>query len=331
MIRILYCSGKGELDLDYPPARLEAALADKRGLVWVDWLTAAPSECEPVMRDVFGFHPLAIDDALREEHVPKLDDWGEYLYIALHGIAFKREWDALDTHELDVFLGGNFLVTYHFEPIPAIDRVWTACGRDTRHVRGGPDHLLYEAVDGVIADYMHVVDELDEAIDVIEDEVFERPTPKTLERIFALKRAVLRLRRILSPQREVLNKLARDDYKVIDAKDRVYFRDVYDHIVRLYDLNESLRDLVASALDTYLSVSANKTNQIMKVLTVVTTLFMPVSFLSGFWGMNFFGPMDDPGWANSVVMAGVLATMVLVPLTMAWWMRRQGWVETKFD
>ena len=322
----MYRSGKGALVLDYPPDKIAEALRDKNGMLWVDWLSAPPEECSPILRDVFGFHPLAIDDALHEEHVPKIDDWGDYIYIALHGVNFKREWDALDTNELDIFLGRNFLVTYHFDPIPAIDRMWAACGRDDRHVRGGPDHVLYEAIDAIVADYMKVMDEMDEAIDLIEDEVFDNPTPKTLERIFALKRAVLRLRRILSPQREVLNKLARDDYKVIDAKDRIYFRDVYDHIVRLHDLNESLRDLVGSALDTYLSVTSNRINQVMKVLTIVTTLFMPISFLAGFFGMNFFGPVGDPGWANPAVMAGVLGVMILSPLTMLGLMRRVGWI-----
>lgn len=326
MIRVLFRSGAGELTLDYPPEKIDAALRDKRGLVWVDWLTAAPEECDPILRNVFGFHPLAIDDALHEAHVPKVDDWGEHLYIALHSINFKREWSALDTDELDVFLGRNFLITHHFEPIAAIDRAWTACGRDERHVKGGADHLLYEIVDDMIADYMHVVDELDEAIDLIEDQVFDRPTPSTLERIFALKRAVLHLRRILSPQREVLNKLARDDYPVIDAKDRVYFRDVYDHVVRLYDLNESLRDLIGGALDTYLSVTSNKINEIMKVLTAVTTLFMPISFLAGFFGMNFFGPVNDPGWANPLVLGGTLMIMVSAPLIMLGWLRRYGWI-----
>ncbi len=326
MIRVMFRSSKGALTLDYPLDKIGAALRDKGGMLWVDFLTAPLDECEPILRDVFGFHPLAIDDALREEHVPKIDDWSEYVYIALHGINFKREWDALDTDELDIFLGRNFLVTYHFDPIPGIDRVWNGCDRDSRHVRGGPDHVLYEVIDATAADYMNVMDELDEAIDVIEDEVFDAPTPKTLQRIFALKRAVLRLRRILSPQREVLNKLARDDYAVIDAKDRVYFRDVYDHLVRLYDLNESLRDLVGGALDTYLSVTSNNINVIMKTLTIVTVLFMPISFLSGFWGMNFFGPINDPQWANPLVLTGLLAVMIAVPLGMIWWMRRQNWL-----
>src|SRR4030043_2330715 len=135
---------------------------------------------------------------------------------------------------------------------------------------------------------MQVVEALDEEIEIVEDEVFGKPTAEMVQRIFTLKRATLHLRRVLSPLREVLNKLARDDYAVIDAKDRVHFRDVYDHMVRLHDISESLRDLVGGVLDTYLSVITNRMNEIMKTLTIITTLFMPISFVTGFFGMNFF-------------------------------------------
>jgi len=175
---------------------------------------------------------------------------------------------------------------------------------------------------------MRVVDDLDEVIDQIEDEVFDKPTSDTLERIFRLKRAVLTLRRIISPQREVLNKLARDDYPVIDAKDRVYFRDVYDHLVRLYDINESLRDLVGGSLDTYLSVINNRMNDIMKTLTVITTLFMPISFAAGFFGMNFFQPVEEPlkAWSSAPVFILALLVIFLTPLSMYFWIRRRGWM-----
>jgi magnesium transporter len=175
---------------------------------------------------------------------------------------------------------------------------------------------------------MIVVDEIDEAIDQLEDEVFDKPTPQTLERIFKMKRAVIHLRRIISPQREVLNKLARDDYPVIDAKDRVYFRDVYDHLVRLYDINESLRDLVGGALDTYLSVINNRMNEIMRTLTVVTTLFMPISFAAGFFGMNFFQPVEEPlkMWSTNPVFILALVAMFLTPVGMFLWIRRRGWM-----
>jgi len=169
---------------------------------------------------------------------------------------------------------------------------------------------------------------LDEEIDRAEDEVFDRPTAATLSRIFTLKRATLHLRRILSPQREVLNRLARDDYAVIDARDRVYFRDIYDHLVRMVDINESLREQAAGALDTYLSATANRTNEIMKVLTMVNVLFLPISFLAGFFGMNFFGPSIEvtASPVGRILVGGVAALMAATPAAMYLWMRRRRWV-----
>jgi magnesium transporter len=181
-----------------------------------------------------------------------------YLDIQQNG----NYWET-KTEELDVFLGPNYIVTLHDSPIPAIGDTWAACDRDARTVQDGPDHLLYRIADNLVSAYMPTVEKIDAAIDQIEDEIFDRPAPRTLEKLFALKRLLQAMRRILLPQREVMNKLARDDYKVIDPRDRIFFRDIYDHLVRLHDLNESMRDLVGGALDTYLSVINNRMNDVM--------------------------------------------------------------------
>jgi magnesium transporter len=174
---------------------------------------------------------------------------------------------------------------------------------------------------------MPVVEKIDDAIDQIEDQVFTRPGPRTLERLFALKRVLLAMRRIILPQREVLNKLARDDYKVVDPRDRVFFRDIYDHLVRLHDLNESLRDLVGGVLDTYLSVINNRMNEIMKTLTIITVLFMPLTFLTGYFGMNFFEPLGNlKVWTTTPVFYLTLAVIFALPIIMFFWMRRRTWV-----
>jgi magnesium transporter len=169
---------------------------------------------------------------------------------------------------------------------------------------------------------MPVVEQIDETIDQIEDQIFGEPSPLILEQIFTLKRALLRLRRIIGPQREVVNKLARGDYATVATEERVFFRDVYDHLVRLYDITENLRDLTASALDTYLSVVNNRMNEVMKTLTVITTLFMPLSFLVGFFGMNFFQPVVPlSAWTGKVAFGLTLAAMVLAPVGMYLWMK----------
>jgi magnesium transporter len=325
MIGSLYHTPDKPLQTDLRPEEFDEALKQPDTLLWVD-LDGEPLEvCEPILREVFGFHPLAVDDALKESHVPKVDDWDTYLYVVLHAVVPERgDQVGLDTLELDTFLGANYLVTHRTRPIAAVERLWTACQRDERHLKKGSTHLLYTLADELVADYMPVVEEFDEAIDRIEDQVFSAATPSLLEQIFALKRALLHLRRIIVPQREVLNKLARGDYAVIDAKDRIFFRDVYDHLVRLHDIAESLRDLVGGALDIYLSVINNRMNDVMKTLTVITTLFMPVSFLAGFFGMNFFqATIPFEAWTGRVAFGLMMATMILLPLGMFLWMRRR--------
>lgn len=329
MIRALYYGSRNSLDVAYPVEELPRALRDGKGLLWVDFSGEPNRTCEPILLETFGFHPLAVEDALQETHTPKVDDWGDYVYIVLNTLDYGRQLSdgSLQVRELDVFLGKNYIVTHHDEPIPALDQVWDACQRDARHTQSGPDHLLYKIVDFLVAGYMPVVGRMDDEIDDIEDQIFNKATPDTLEQIFVLKRALLSMRRVISPQREVLNKLARDDYRVIDPQDRVFFRDVYDHLVRLQDLNESMRDLVSGAMDTYLSAINNRMNDVMKTLTIITTLFMPITFITGFFGMNFFEPVARlAGWTDRPAFWAALIVIFLTPGIMFLWMRRRTWV-----
>jgi magnesium transporter len=327
MIQSLYRTRAGDLQHELSPEAFTTALQDPEGLLWVDFSDEPPESCEPILRGVFDFHPLAVDDALEETHVPRVDDWGRYLYVNLHAVTFDQAaQEPVGTLELDVFLGQNYLVTYHTRPIASLDRVWAASHRDDRYLQRRAGYLLYRLADELVAHFMPVVEDIDDSIDAIEDQVFGDPTTSTLQQIFTMKRALLRLRRIIGPQRELLNKLARGDYAVVATEDRVFFRDVYDHLVRLHEVSESLRDLVSSALDTYLSVVNNRMNEVMKVLTIITTLFMPLSFLAGFFGMNFLQPtVPLEAWTSRAVFALTLATMVLSPVGMYFWMRRRAW------
>jgi len=326
MIRLHYYS-QGELQNAWPVERLKDALQDPQGLVWLDFSGEEPAACEPILLKTFSFHPLAVDDALRETHVPKIDDWENYLYIVLRDINFHHTSGDIDAPELDVFLGKNFIVTHHDLTIPSLDRVWNASYRDDRTFHHGADHIMYRLTDELTADYMQVVEEMDEEIELVEDQVFNNPSPSIVQRIFTLKLAALHLRRMMSPLREVMNKLARDDYAVVDAKDQVYFRDVYDHLVRLHDISESLRDLVGGVLDTYLSVVNNRMNEVMKTLTIITTLFMPLSFVAGFFGMNFFLP-EKPitAFMTTPVFIGMLIFLLVTPTLMFAWFRRRKWM-----
>ncbi|MGE5224199.1 MAG: magnesium/cobalt transporter CorA [Omnitrophica WOR_2 bacterium] len=329
MIRSVYRSHEGILRTDLGSQDYCAALADKHGLLWVDFLGEPPEVCEPILIQTFGFHPLAVDDALQETHIPKLDDWDQYLYIALNAVVFDRDDGVhVDTHEVDVFLGENYVVTHHDQPIAGLERIYATSRRMENNLKFDCDHLLYRLADELVVDYMRLVEELDGEIESVEDLIFDNPTTEVLERTFALKRAILDLRRTLSPEREVLNKLARDEYAVIDARDRVYFRDVYDHLVRLHDITESLRDLIGNVLDNYLSVINNRMNDIMKTLTVITTIFMPISFIAGFFGMNFFQPVAKSliPWTGIPAFMVMLLIVMLVPGGMFFWIRKRGWM-----
>lgn len=327
MIRTIYYPSGGSIEDDFDPSALTQALQDPNGLLWVDFQGTPPEEDEPVLIDIFHFHPLAVDDALKEVHVPRLDDWGQYLFIVLHTPVFGKDRSRFQTIELDIFLGTNYIITHHDQPLEPVDRLWESVHIDHRHLERGSDYLLYRLTDEVVAGYLPFVDEIDDEIDRIEDMIFRRPDPHILERIFKIKRAVLHLRRIIAPQREVLNRLARDDFQAIDSQTQVYFRDVYDHLVRLYDLADNLRDLVSGILDTYLSVINNRMNEIMKTLTIITTIFMPVSFVVSFFGMNFFIPARPlEAWVTRPAFWLTLLLLVMVPFSMLIWIRRRGWM-----
>ena len=328
MIRSLYYLPGQPIQKDLPPEKVPELIKNQQALLGVDFIREPPETSQSIL-EKFNFHPLAIDDALQQTHVPRLDDWGEYLYIVLNYMNFAPNGETWETEvdELDVFLGKNYVVTHHDHQISAVDETWNDCHRDERNVKQGADHVLYRIADHLISNYMPTVEKIDEAVDELEDQVFTRPSPRILEKLFALKRVLLAMRRIIIPQREVLNKLARDDYKVVDPRDRVFFRDIYDHLVRLHDLNESLRDIVGGVQDTYLSAVNNRMNEIMKTLTVITVLFMPLTFLTGYFGMNFFEPLGNlRGWTTTLMFYITLTIILLLPLGMYIWFRRRTWL-----
>ena len=323
---IYYLNGETRTDLNQEEIR--SIIESNLGVLWVDLVETPYGESEKILLELFGFHPLAVSDALDEVHVPRVDDWGDYLYLVIHSIQFNQsQEDPLQTFELDVFLSRHYLVTYQNNNIPVIDKVRKNLERDSRFLQRGADHLFYKIADDLIAETMPVVDQMDDAIDQIEDRMFNSSDRVLLEQIFSHKRSLLHMRRILMPQREVFNKLARGDDQVIDKQERVFFRDIYDHLVRLYDISESLRDLISGVLETYLSVINNRMNDVMKTLTIITTIFMPISFLTGFFGMNFFAA-DPPfsAWTSQPVLIIILSIFICLPIGMYIWMRSRKWM-----
>jgi magnesium transporter len=330
-VRIFYRDAAGHLHLDWPVDRLPEVIAQQKGTLWVDIedTGGVPSvKSEELLREVFGFHTLAVDDALHESHVPKVDDWGEYLYLVFHSTSVDPQTDGLKLHEVDIFLGTSYLVTYHNEPLSFLDEDCKSIERDPRdRLQHGPDHLLFRLLEQAVDQSLEAIEFLDERVDAIQNEVIENPRGESLQMIFRIKRAAIELHKIFGPQREVLNRLAREPYKQIQAEHRIYFRDVYDHVVRIHDISESLRDLIAGTLETYLSVMSNRTNDIMKLLTMVTLLFMPMSFITGFFGMNFFAEtlaFQTP-LPKALLLTGSLIIMCASPSLMWIYARNRRW------
>ncbi len=330
-VHLLYRDGAGDLHLDLPLSQIEAALGDPTGLLWVDFEAVEDpgiAEVQHWLCDVFHFHPLAVEDALQETHLPKVDDWGAYLYLVFDVLRINPDSGNLEFQELDVFLGSNFLVTYHTAPLEILDRKRASVQRDPREqMRHGADHLLFRLLELAVDQSLEVIEHLDERVDQIQNKVIENPRPEIVRTIFRIKRSAIRLHKSLGPQREVLNRLARDSYPPVRAENRVYFRDLYDHVVRIHDISESLRDLIAGTLETYLSVISNRTNEIMKVLTMVSVMFLPMSFLAGFFGMNFFGEslaLKTP-MARGLLFLLTCTIMAISPCAMWVYARRRKW------
>ena len=254
--------------------------------VWVD--VGAPSaEDGLLLRDVFGFHELSVEDALSEIHHPKVETYDGYLYVILHGIDFKASEHEFATHDADFFVGPNYLVTVTDGTSRSIPETRETCERNPRVMAEGPAALAHRIIDTMVDHYRPEVDKLEERIDELETVVFESgETRATSQEILDLKRDVASLRRIILPQRDVLGRLARREFPQITEDLAYRFRDVHDHVVRLADDAMLYHDRLAAILEAHLSNVSNRLNEVMKFLTIFSVIFLPMTVLTGLYGMN---------------------------------------------
>lgn len=268
---------------------IRARIDSKSGFLWVSLESASEGEILWILRDTFKFHPLAIEDCLSAGYqVSKVDDFITHLFIIAHAIKPTTDFHQLETLELNLFLGGNFLVTCTTESnMSPVEKTWERVERDFRLSNFGPDFLCHAILDVLVDEYMPLIDQMETEIEWLEDSVLEKPTPDTLERLLTLKHSIMSLRRVISPQREMINRLTRDEFDQVDTQSRYYFRDIYDHLVRIQDLTDTIRDIVSGAMDIYLNSTSLRLNEVMKALTIVSTIFLPLSFVAGVYGMNF--------------------------------------------
>jgi len=291
--------------------------------VWVDLDQPTPDE-STILRDVFHFHELAIEDALSELHHPKVESYGDYLYLILHGIDFKASEHCFTTKDIDFFLGAQYLVTIHPGVSRSIGKVGTVCNRDPRVLGEGPGMLLYRIVDTMVDNYRPEVEKLSEKLDNLEEEVFERPNAQLARMILNYKKDISSLRQIVLPQRDVVARLARREFPLISEQLSYGFRDVHDHLVRLADEAMFFQDRITSILDAHLSAVSNQLNQVMKVLTIIATLFMPLTVLTGMYGMNV--PLPHLPGGERAQFWWVCGIMLALSGAMLGFFRKRRWI-----
>lgn len=292
-------------------------------VLWVDLMNPTEDEGR-ILTDVFHFHPLAVEDALSTTHLPKVESYGDYLYLILHRIDFQAREHCFQTHDVDFFLGRNYLVTVHGGDSRSIEQVRTICERNARALGDGAARLMHRIIDAMVDNYRPEIDELSDRVDAIEEDVFQRSTPNLARRVLDFKRDVSSLRQVVQPQRDVVSRLARREFPFIDEQTSYGFRDVHDHLVRLSDESMFFADRITSLLDVYLSQVSNNLNQVMKVLTVIATIFMPLTFVTGLYGMNVELPHFGLGgttmfWLLMAVMLAIVSAMIV-------YFRRKGWI-----
>jgi magnesium transporter len=316
--------GATEVAEGYTVAELPELLKEEQAVIWVDM--AQPTKVdEDVLLNVFKFHPLTVEDCRENRHYPKVEEFPSYLYLIVHGVRADTSPDHFNTIELDAFLGSNYVITYHHDEFRSIENVRKLIHTSPIVCQRGAAFLLHQILDQIVDYYSPVLDDFDERIDELEANIFglRRPNNTILEDIMDLKRGVLRLRRISAKQREVLLRMSRGEFPLIDQQMLPFYRDVHDHIVRVTDLAESYRDLISGSLEAYLSVVSNRMNEIMKVLTIFSAIMLPLTFIAGVYGMNFDN-MPELHSRNGYY--AVWAIMVTVALGMLYLFWKRGWI-----
>jgi magnesium transporter len=289
---------------------------------WLD-IEAPDDEDYKLLENTFKFHPLAIEDIKNQDQRPKVDEYHDYNFAVI----FQADWknEEVGFHEHHLFVGANYLISVHLDAAPAIDELQHRIKESPELTKGEPAFLTYLVIDALVDATFPALERLDDTVDLLEDEITQKAEPNSLNRIYHLKHAVTDLRKFLGAQREVFQRLISHGIHLQQQDMTLYYRDVYDHIVRQYETVDGLRDLLTSAMDVYLSTVSNRLNKTTTTLAVIASVFLPLSFLTGFYGMNFSyltTVLEVPYW---VFWVGI-ATMVVSILFQLYLFRRRGWI-----
>jgi magnesium transporter len=300
-----------------------AGLLERDEYFWLD-LTDPGSDEVAALAETFSFHPLALEDLVKRGQRPKLEDFGEYMFLVYYGAVEEEEGGGIELEEVHAFLSGGYIVTSHQHRSAALEE---ARQHFTAQTPRSEQFVVYRVLDGLTDSFFPILDRLNERMEQLDGEIFDRPDPSQLEEITSLRRDLVALRRVVTPQRDLLARGIDDILEIpgLQADSRDYFRDVYDHAIRISEQIDSYRDLLAGTRDAYLSVVSNRLNQITKQLTVVATIFLPLSFVVGFFGQNFRWLVVHVESAEAFFVLGI-GSLILSVVGLLVWFRRGGYI-----
>ena len=329
----VYRTGADTVEEGFSAADLPTLLADKSSVVWIDFQAeneTQAKEAEEILLNIFKFHHLTVEDCLETRNQPKVEVFPNYLYFIVHGVKNETNSANFVTKELDGYLGDNFVVTFHTEAFRSIEKVKRQIRSTPFACRRGAAYLLHQILDHLVDLYMPVVDDFDETINELEERVFQvKSDTAILEEIMDLRRAVARLKRISARQLDVLYRISHGEFPQIPESVLPFYRDVYDHLLRISDLSESYKDLVGGLFDIHFSVTANKTNDVMKVLAIISTIMLPLSVIAGIYGMNFENMPELQTRYGYFITLGI---MLFVAVSLLFYFWHKGWIfEAKAD
>ncbi|MFH1391261.1 MAG: magnesium/cobalt transporter CorA [Candidatus Diapherotrites archaeon] len=300
-----------------------AQLSDviNKTFVWIDVENPKEEDFEFLKKN-FPLHPLAADPIFESRLRPKIIDFQQHLLLVFHEPIMEQ--NKLSFSRVIFFIGKDFLITIHNRSLPSIDAIKELVNNNTNFLKKGPSFLVYNMLDQITDNYFPILDELDDELDNLENKIFLGNEKDTLRKVFSLKRKILEIKRKISPTREVLSSLSRHESKIIDKNALIYFRDVYDHAIRISDTIDIYRDLLTSVLDVYISLQSNKLNEVMKVLTVIATIMMPLTVITGFYGMNIIFP--EVGFFKADSYFFILFIMLIISGLMLLYFRKKKWL-----
>jgi magnesium transporter len=300
------------------PAAEAVAAAARGARVWID-LEALDEPTVTALLQPLAIHPLVVEDMVTQVNRPKVDNYGDYIYVVLHSARWEDERPALK--ELDIVVGQNFIITYHDCPTRSIDAANAALARRPTLLCDGPAELLHFILDVLVDNYLPIMEKVAGDIDVLEDRVFDPKQPPDHQAIIRLKRGMSAMRRIVGPQRDTVLALTRDEFRPIPSSMRPYLRDVYDRLARVNDLLDSYRDEIATVLELHVTMVSNRLNEVIKRLTVIATIGLPLTVVTSYYGMNFEFPEYKLVHPH-IFSVGLLGLSALATL---WYLRKRGW------